>query len=177
MSVTMEDGTKRWSANCKSALVDEIIQSETTVSDAARSSDLAPSGIAPQVAGMSVDQVARRCDVIAGVVLALPTDRRFADTAGLEKAAYVPPVNDSGVQCGTRHESAGSGHRMRAPRRRSPPLRRDRRRARRGSRRAGPDPAPGAGAQPRTLPGSSCWQARDAGAPSLARRRDPPAGR
>ena len=45
MSVTMEDGIERWTAKRKSALVVEIIQGKTTVSEAARSFDLTPSEI------------------------------------------------------------------------------------------------------------------------------------
>lgn len=45
MSMTMEDGIKRWTAKRKSALVVEIIQGKTTVSEAARSFDLTPSEI------------------------------------------------------------------------------------------------------------------------------------
>ena len=45
MSMTMEDRIKRWAAKRKSALVVEIIQGKTTVSEAARSFDLAPSEI------------------------------------------------------------------------------------------------------------------------------------
>jgi transposase-like protein len=42
MSMTMEDGIKRWTARRKSALVVEFIQGKTTVSKAARFFDLAP---------------------------------------------------------------------------------------------------------------------------------------
>jgi len=45
MSVTMEDGIKRWTAKRKSALVVEIIQGKTTVSEASRTYDLTPSEI------------------------------------------------------------------------------------------------------------------------------------
>ncbi len=45
MSVTMEDGIKRWTAKRKSALVVEIIQGKTTVAEASRSYDLTPSEI------------------------------------------------------------------------------------------------------------------------------------
>jgi len=45
MSMTMEDGIKRWTAKRKSALVVEIIQGKTTVAEASRSFDLAPSEI------------------------------------------------------------------------------------------------------------------------------------
>jgi transposase-like protein len=45
MSVTMEDGIKRWTAKRKSALVVEIIQGKTTVAEASRAFDLAPSEI------------------------------------------------------------------------------------------------------------------------------------
>ncbi|XDA99924.1 transposase [Sulfitobacter sp. LCG007] len=45
MSVTMEDGIKRWTAKRKSALVVEIIQGKTSVSEASRAHDLAPSEI------------------------------------------------------------------------------------------------------------------------------------
>ncbi|MEM7768691.1 MAG: transposase [Pseudomonadota bacterium] len=45
MSVTMGDGIKRWTAKRKSALMVEIIQGKATVSEAARSFDLAPSEI------------------------------------------------------------------------------------------------------------------------------------
>ena len=45
MSVTMEDGIKRWTAKRKSALVVEIIQGKTSVSAASRAHDLAPSEI------------------------------------------------------------------------------------------------------------------------------------
>jgi transposase-like protein len=43
--MTMEDGIKRWTAKRKSALVVEIIQGKTTVAEASRSFDLAPSEI------------------------------------------------------------------------------------------------------------------------------------
>lgn len=45
MSTTMEDGIKRWTAKRKSALVIEIIQGKTTVAEASRSFDLAPSEV------------------------------------------------------------------------------------------------------------------------------------
>lgn len=45
MSTTMEDGIKRWTAKRKSALVVEIIQGKTSVSEASRAHDLAPSEI------------------------------------------------------------------------------------------------------------------------------------
>ncbi|ETW14243.1 transposase IS3/IS911 family protein, partial [Roseivivax marinus] len=45
MSVTMDDGIKRWTAKRKSALVVEIIQGKTSVSEASRAHDLAPSEI------------------------------------------------------------------------------------------------------------------------------------
>ena len=45
MSMTMEDGIKRWTAKRKSALVVEIIQGKTTVAEASGSFDLAPSEI------------------------------------------------------------------------------------------------------------------------------------
>lgn len=45
MSVTMEDGIKRWTAKRKSALVVEIIQGKTTVAEASRTYDLTPSEI------------------------------------------------------------------------------------------------------------------------------------
>ena len=45
MSMTMDDGIKRWTAKRKTALVVEIIQGKTTVSEASRSFDLTPSEI------------------------------------------------------------------------------------------------------------------------------------
>ena len=45
MSMTMEDSIKRWTAKRKTALVIEIIQGKTTVSEASRSFDLSPSEI------------------------------------------------------------------------------------------------------------------------------------
>ena len=45
MSVTMDDGIKRWTAKRKSALVVEIIQGKTTVAEASRAFDLSPSEI------------------------------------------------------------------------------------------------------------------------------------
>lgn len=45
MSGPLEDGIKRWTAKRKSALVTEIIQGKTTVAEASRSYDLAPSEI------------------------------------------------------------------------------------------------------------------------------------
>ncbi len=45
MSNTMEEKVKRWTARRKSALVLEIIQGKTTVSEASRKYDLAPSEI------------------------------------------------------------------------------------------------------------------------------------
>jgi len=45
MSVTMDDGIKRWTAKRKTALVIEIIQGKTTVAEASRSFDLSPSEI------------------------------------------------------------------------------------------------------------------------------------
>ena len=45
MSITMEDSIKRWTAKRKTALVIEIIQGKTTVSEASRSFDLSPSEI------------------------------------------------------------------------------------------------------------------------------------
>jgi transposase-like protein len=45
VSTTMEDGIKRWTAKRKSALVIEIIQGKTTVAEASRSFDLAPSEV------------------------------------------------------------------------------------------------------------------------------------
>ncbi|OZI74251.1 DUF1153 domain-containing protein [Bordetella genomosp. 12] len=45
MSMKMEDDIKRWTAKRKSALVLEIIQGKTTVSEASRQYDLAPSEV------------------------------------------------------------------------------------------------------------------------------------
>ena len=45
MSITMDEGIKRWTARRKSALVLEIIQGKRTVSEASRQFDLAPSEI------------------------------------------------------------------------------------------------------------------------------------
>ena len=45
MSATMDEDVKRWTARRKSALVLDIIQGKTTVSEAARQFDLAPSEI------------------------------------------------------------------------------------------------------------------------------------
>ena len=45
MSMTMDDSIKRWTAKRKTALVIEIIQGKTTVAEASRSFDLAPSEI------------------------------------------------------------------------------------------------------------------------------------
>ena len=45
MSTKMEDEIKRWTAKRKSALVLDIIQGKTTVAEASRSYDLAPSEI------------------------------------------------------------------------------------------------------------------------------------
>ena len=45
MSVTMDDGIKRWTAKRKTALVVEIIQGKTTVAEASRAYDLSPSEI------------------------------------------------------------------------------------------------------------------------------------
>lgn len=45
MSTMMEEDVKRWTARRKSALVLDIIQGKTTVSEAARQFDLSPSEI------------------------------------------------------------------------------------------------------------------------------------
>jgi len=45
MSAMMEEEIKRWTARRKSALVLEIIQGKTTVSEASRQFDLAPSEV------------------------------------------------------------------------------------------------------------------------------------
>lgn len=45
MSTTMDEDVKRWTARRKSALVLDIIQCKTTVSEAARQFDLSPSEI------------------------------------------------------------------------------------------------------------------------------------
>ena len=45
MSTTMHEDVKRWTARRKSALVLDIIQGKTTVSEAARQFDLSPSEI------------------------------------------------------------------------------------------------------------------------------------
>ena len=45
MSMTMDENIKRWTAKRKTALVIEIIQGKTTVSEASRSFDLSPSEI------------------------------------------------------------------------------------------------------------------------------------
>ena len=45
MSIMMEEEIKRWTAKRKTALVMDIIQGKTTVSEAARGFDLAPSEI------------------------------------------------------------------------------------------------------------------------------------
>jgi len=45
MSETMTEPVKRWTAKRKSALVVEILQGKTTVSEASRSYDLSPSEI------------------------------------------------------------------------------------------------------------------------------------
>jgi len=45
MGIKMEDEIKRWTAKRKSALVLDIIQGKTTVSEASRSYDLSPSEV------------------------------------------------------------------------------------------------------------------------------------
>lgn len=45
MSIKMEDEIKRWTAKRKSALVLDIIQGKTTVSEASRAYDLSPSEV------------------------------------------------------------------------------------------------------------------------------------
>ena len=45
MSELMDEEIKRWTAKRKSALVTEIIQGKTTVSEAARAHDLTPSDV------------------------------------------------------------------------------------------------------------------------------------
>lgn len=45
MSVVMDEEIKRWTARRKSALVLEVIQGKTTISEASRQFDLAPSEI------------------------------------------------------------------------------------------------------------------------------------
>ena len=45
MSITMDEEIKRWTAKRKTALVMEIIQGKTSVSEAARAFDLPPSEI------------------------------------------------------------------------------------------------------------------------------------
>src|SRR5690606_9909299 len=45
MSIKMEDEVKRWTAKRKSALVLDIIQGKTTVSEASRAYDLSPSEV------------------------------------------------------------------------------------------------------------------------------------
>lgn len=45
MSLKMEDEIKRWTAKRKSALVLDIIQGKTTVSEASRTYDLSPSEV------------------------------------------------------------------------------------------------------------------------------------
>ena len=45
MSETVDDTIKRWTAKRKSALVIEIIQGKTTVAEAGRAYDLAPSEV------------------------------------------------------------------------------------------------------------------------------------
>jgi len=45
MSTKMEEDVKRWTAKRKAALVMEIVQGKTTVAEASRSFDLAPSEI------------------------------------------------------------------------------------------------------------------------------------
>jgi transposase-like protein len=54
MSTLMEDDIKRWTAKRKTALVLDIIQGKTTVSEASRSFDLNPSEVeqwVPPVSG------------------------------------------------------------------------------------------------------------------------------
>ena len=45
MSMTMENDIKRWTAKRKAALVMEIIQGKTTISEASRAFDISPSEI------------------------------------------------------------------------------------------------------------------------------------
>ena len=45
MSIVMEEDVKRWTARRKSALVLEIIQGKTTISEASRQYDLTPSEV------------------------------------------------------------------------------------------------------------------------------------
>ena len=45
MSTLMEDDIKRWTAQCKTALVLDIIQGKTTISQASRAFDLNPSEV------------------------------------------------------------------------------------------------------------------------------------
>ena len=50
MGMTMEDEIKRWTAKRKAALVVEIIQGKTSISEASRAFDIAPSEIEEWVA-------------------------------------------------------------------------------------------------------------------------------
>ena len=45
MSMTMEDDIKRWTAKRKAALVMEIIQGKTSISEASRAFDVSPAEI------------------------------------------------------------------------------------------------------------------------------------
>ena len=51
MSIEMNDDIKRWTAKRKAALVMDIIQGKTTVSEASRTFDLSPSDIENWVVG------------------------------------------------------------------------------------------------------------------------------
>lgn len=51
MDMMMEDDIKRWTAKCKAALVMEIIQDKTSISEASRSFDISPSEIEERVDG------------------------------------------------------------------------------------------------------------------------------
>lgn len=58
MSVTMDDGIKRWTAKRKTALVIEIIQGKTTVAEASRSFE--PPRGCRRVSGSMITRLFRR---------------------------------------------------------------------------------------------------------------------
>jgi transposase-like protein len=78
MSVTMDDSIKRWTAKRKTALVVEIIQGKTTVSEASRAYDLSPS----EIEGW-VDDAKRGME---NALLANPLDIREQDEKQLKEA-------------------------------------------------------------------------------------------
>ena len=93
MSLTMEDDIKRWTAKRKAALVMEIIQGKTSISEASRAFDVSPAEIEEWV-----DEAKR------GMENALRARKKYQALAWWTKRTRNDPWDTAGFEI-RRHQS------------------------------------------------------------------------